>query len=421
MARKRKKKQLGPVIVIVLIIITIAILSLLLNLIGFGSSRTVLENGNMETTLVVVKNIISVEGIKYIISNSVSNFKLFEPLVLFIISLFGISLCEKSGFLNALFAPFKRVKLNILIFLTVLVGIISTIIGDYSYIFLLPLVGVAYKSMNKNPVLGIMTIFLGITIGYGTGIIFNYNEHVLSQLTMASAKADIDATFYYGLFSNLYIKIIATFIMTFVLTILIDKYLIGKVNKRYVQTEEEQELIIDSKAKGVSILSGIIYIMIVLYLILPIKLPLAGILLDTDAERYIDKLFGTNSPFGNGLVLILTGLLIICGHIYGRRTGNIKTSHEFSLGLSKNFENLGIMFVFMFFVSLLYSVIEWTNIGVVVASSLVELMGNIQFSGLLLIITFFIVVILMSVLIPNTTSKWEIASPLLYLYLCNLI
>ena len=45
MARKSKKKQLGPVIVIVLIIITIAILSLLLNLIGFGSSRTVLENG----------------------------------------------------------------------------------------------------------------------------------------------------------------------------------------------------------------------------------------------------------------------------------------------------------------------------------------------------------------------------------------
>jgi aminobenzoyl-glutamate transport protein len=40
-------------------------------------------------------------------------------------------------------------------------------------------------------------------------------------------------------------------------------------------------------------------------------------------------------------------------------------------------------------------------------------MGNLQFSGLLLIITFFIVVILMSILLPGTMDKWQIASPVI--------
>ena len=209
----------GPVLVIIIMILFIAVLSFILNLIGFGSSKTIISNGSLETTLVVVKNVISVEGIKYIMGSAVSNFRLFEPLVLFIISILGISICEKSGFLNALFSPLKRVKINIIVFCTILLGIVSTIIGDYSYVFLLPLVGSMYKFLGKNPILGIMTVFLGITLGYGTGVMFSYSDYALSLSTIDAAKADIDATFSFGLFSNIYIMIFSTILITFLLTI----------------------------------------------------------------------------------------------------------------------------------------------------------------------------------------------------------
>lgn len=413
MAKKKKDKLYGPVLVIMYMILGVGVLSFLLSLIGFESTRTIISNGTMETTLVTVKNLLSVDGLKYIVGNTVKNFRMFEPLVLLVISLLGISISEKSGFLNALFSPLKRVKLNIIIFLTVLCGVVSTVIGDYSYIFLLPLTGALYKYLGKNPILGIMTVFLGITLGYGAGVIFNYTDYSLSLLTIEAAKADIDATFSYGLYSNIYMMIVSTFVLTFVLTILIDKYLTVKLAKRYIATEEEQELVVDKKAKKVSVLAGFIYLLLIIYMILPIKLPFAGILLDSEATRYIDKLFGSSSPFGNGLVLIITLQLIICGYLYGKKSGNIKTSHEFSLGLSMNFENLGFMFVLMFFISLLMGIIDWTNLGVVFASKLIELVGSLQISGIILIIIFFITVILMSILLPATSKKWEIASPVI--------
>ena len=149
MAKKKKDKMYGPVLVIMYMILGVGMLSFLLSLIGFESTRTIISNGTMETTLVTVKNLLSVDGLKYMVGNTVKNFRMFEPLVLLIISLLGISICEKSGFLNALFSPLKRVKLNIIIFLTVLFGVISTVIGDYSYIFLLPLVGVIYQIIGK--------------------------------------------------------------------------------------------------------------------------------------------------------------------------------------------------------------------------------------------------------------------------------
>ena len=204
--------------------------------------------------------------------------------------------------------------------------------------------------------------------------------------------------------------LITTFILSFLSTIVIDKFLVPKVNKKY--TYEEEELIISTKAKRISLLVGLIYILLIVYMILPVKLPGAGILLDQNATRYLEQLFGTGSPFANGLVLIITLLLIICGYVYGKKSGNIEDSHDFSLGLSKNFENLGLMFVLMFFISELTAIIKWTNIGTVIGSKLIEFVGGLQLSGIILIVVFFIVILLMSILLPGTMEKWEIASPI---------
>lgn len=414
MAKRRKKEKLyGPVLVITCMMLFIAILSLILKIIGFDSYMTVINNGTMETTLVTVKNIISIEGLKYIVGQTVSNLRLFEPLVLLIISLIGIGICEKSGFLYALFSPLKRVKLNIIIFFTVFLGVISSIIGDYSFIFLIPLIGVMYKYLGKNPALGIITVFLGITLGYGTGIIFNYNDYSLALLTETAAKVDIDVNFGYTLLSNIYIMIVSTIIISFIMTISINRFLVPKLSTRYINTEEEQELIVDKKAKRTSLFIGLILIIIFIYSIIHCKLPLSGVLLDKDASRYMEQLFGENSPFGNGISLLLTLLFIVCSYTYGKKSGNIKTSHDFSLGLSKNFENLGFMFVLMFFISEVSAIIEWTNIGKVFGSKLIEIVGSLQFSGLPLIIIFFIFIILMSILLPGTIDKWKIASPVI--------
>ncbi len=409
MAKKKKNNVKGPVSTILFLTVLVSVISLILSLIGFQGNKTYIGNGNLETSLVVVKNIISAEGIKYIVGNVVTNFINFKPLAIMIISLIGIGIIEKSGLLNAIFHKFKKVKFEIIIFLTLFLGIVSSIIGEYSYLFLVPFIALMYKYLNRNPILGILTVFVGITLGYGTNLMFNYEDYQLGLLTEQAATLDVDPNYKYNLLSNIYIMIFLTFLLSFIGTISIKKFLFPKFSKKQIIEEEEQE--ISKKGLLFSRLSTLVCILLVVYMVADIKLPGAGLLLNKSADNYIAKLFSDNSPFREGIVFIITFILMISGFVYGKISGNIKNSHEYSVGLSKNFENLGYVFVLLFFASIMLSILEWTNIGVVVSANLVDFISSIALSGIPLILIFIFVVIIMSFLIPDTYTKWQLLAP----------
>ena len=386
MKKNKKKNVRGAVSTLLILTIIISVASLILSLIGFQGNKTYIGNGSLETSLVVVKNVISLDGIKYIVGNVVTNFINFKPLAILVIALVGIGILEKSGLLNAMFFKLKNVKFEIVIFFTLFLGIISSFIGEYSYMFLIPFIALMYKYLDRNPILGVLTVFIGITLGYGAGLIFNYDDYQLGMLTQKAATLDVDANYEFHLFSNIYIMIFLTFLLTFIGTLVIKRFLFTKFPKK--QINEEEELKVSKKGFIVSTIIAIVCILLVIYMILDINLPGAGLLLDNKSASYMEKLYGPNSPFREGIVVIVTFIMMICGYVYGKISGNIKNSHEYSLGLSKSFEKLGFVFVLMFFTSVMISILDWTNIGVVISSNLVDFLSSVSLSGLPLIIIF---------------------------------
>ena len=239
MARKKVKNVRGPVSTILTLTIIIAIASFLLSLVNFQGNKTYIGNDSLETSVVVVKNILSLDGLKYILGNIVTNFINFKPLSIMIISLIGIGILEKSGLLNAMFFKLKNVKFEVVIFFTLFLGIISSFIGEYSYMFLMPFIALMYKYLNRNPILGILTVFIGITMGYGTGLIFNHDDYQLGLLTQQAANLNVDPNYKYNLTSNLYIMIFLTFLLTFMATLAIKRFLFIKFPKKQINEEEE--------------------------------------------------------------------------------------------------------------------------------------------------------------------------------------
>ena len=117
----------------------------------FKTSGYITEGGTFETTLVIVNNIFSGEGLKHILDSTLTNFQVMEPLVLIILSLIATSILEASGLLKHLFTPLKKIKPIFITMIVVFVGIISTLIGDYSYALLLPIAGILYKYIGRCP------------------------------------------------------------------------------------------------------------------------------------------------------------------------------------------------------------------------------------------------------------------------------
>lgn len=401
---KKKKKNFfqGALSTILIMCVVVMFLSFIFSLFGFEGYETYISNNNLESSLVTVNNIFSVNGFKYIFTNSITNFKLFEPLVLLIISLIGVSIADTSGMLDSVFLPLRKIKGSFLSFLVILLGVCVTFFGNYSYVMLFPLIALLYKKIGKSPILGILTVFLGITLGYGTGIMFNYDSYVLGSLTQASAIVEVDKDYTFSLVSTEFIMVISTFVISIVLSHLIEKRISVYFKKHEVVISENKF------SYPVFVLFGIL-ILILVYMIIP-GLPFSGLLLDSGSVRYIDKLFGSNSPFSNSFICIFSLILAVCGLFYGYLNG-VKSSDVYTKGINKTFDGLGYLFVLMFCASQLQGLIEWTNIGTVLGTRMIDFMSNLQLSGAFLIIIFFIIVVIMSILIPSTSAKWILASP----------
>ena len=207
MKNKKKIKVLGPVVEIIILILLVSILSLVFHL--FKMSGFITEGGSFETSLVVINNIFSSKGIKHVLDSTLTNFQTLEPLVLVILSLIATSILEASGLLKQVFLPLKKIKPRYVTMIVMFVGIISTIIGDYSYALLLPISGILYKYIGRNPSLGILTMFIAITIGYGTGVIYNYQAYQLGDITEVAASS-IVTKYNYELLSNIFVLIVST-------------------------------------------------------------------------------------------------------------------------------------------------------------------------------------------------------------------
>ena len=400
---KSKKKLIGPIVEVMFFIIVVSVLSFVFSMFGANGYKT--EAGTFETLLVIVNNIFSKEGIKQILRTSISNFQTLEPLVTIILSLIAVSIMEASGLLKQLFTPLSKLKIKNITLMVMLVGIVSTIIGDYSYALLLPLSGILYKYIGKNSSLGVLTMFIAITIGYGTGIIYNYQMYQLGDITELSTSG-ILSEYNYELLSNIYFLIISTIVIAVIGSLVINKF-----SKQFQRNEEKDNLNLSKKASKITFVAFIIMLAIFLYCIIP-GMPHSGLLLDKTEPTYIGKLFGAESLLNKSLMFLIILMLSICGYIYGKVSRNIKNADDFSRALTYSFEDTGYVFALMFFASILYGILDWSNLATVLATNIIDFVGASKLSGLVLIITVFLSIVLISILIPSSITKWTLIAPI---------
>ena len=404
MKRKNRKFNPGPITVMLIITVVIMVLSFLLNKIGIRGKMT--DPNTFETTTITVNNIFTKEGIRYVAGTALKNFREVEPLVAIIVSLITISILEVSGLLSHIFGIFKNLKSYFITFIVLFVSIISSLVGDYSYAILLPLVIPMYKTLNRDPKSGVMTVFIGVTMGYGTGLIYNYQDVQLGSLTQTTARNVLDNYIFTG-HSMLFIMIASTFILSIVGTIMTEKYFTKKLRRK---NEEEM----NHSRKGL-ISAGIVFLVMMaltIWSIIP-GLPFSGWMLSSSNGAYIERLVSSNAPFKDGIMLIILCIALACSYIYGKTSRNIKDSREFNKAISKTFQNTGFIFAGLFFASLMISVLEWTNVSTVLSLNLIELVGSTQMSGVFIIFLAFLVSILITILNPNSVYNWTLASPVL--------
>lgn len=414
-SKLKEKMTLHPIMTLILLIGTTIVISGILSLLGVQSIQYKINPNSLEysTELLKIDNLLSFSGLKYIFSSTVANFVAFTPLSSLIIVLIGIGVMEKSGFLKtALSLLTKKMKKNTVTFMIVFASVIASFMGDLSYVIMIPISALIFKYGKRNPLIGIIASFAGLTCGSGLSFYITSIDSSLISTTILGAKM-LDSGFRFATTSFIFIMFVAIFIISIVITMITEKYLINKLDKYEVPEDDIEELKTTRKEmRGLvfSAIAGIAYIIFFLYQITP-GLPWSGNLLDNSQTFYIDKLFSYNSFFSNGFVFVVTMFFVILGFFYGLGAKTIKNNQDFVDTLGHSLDGIGKTLVLIFFASTFISIFRYTNIGEIIVASLANLITSLNFTGIPLIILLFLVSAISTLVVPSSISKWTILAP----------
>lgn len=427
---KLKKFNFHPITIFLILSLVIIILSGVLSKLEMQATYNTVNRTtkDLESTIVSVENMLSFDGMKFIISNATTNFISFTPLASLLVALIGLCIAEATGFIEVFSKKYiRKLPQTQLTFMILFIATISSLINEVGYAILIPLIAMVYETNGKNPLTGIVTAFCGVAFGYGVSIFVGSMEVSLMDYTK-NAAALIDKTMHISLTSNLIFIIVASIILSIVGTIIIEKIISPKLGKykvpsgiskteelRIIDLEEEQQHKIEREKKErrglrFALVVGILVVLIFIYMVIP-SLPNSGMLLDMKEKTYLNQVFGANSYFQDGFSYMMSLLFLFMGLFYGIGAKTISNDKDLFDKAGEYMKKAGSIIILIFVVSQFIAIFKRTNIGTIIVAWFANLIEYLNFSGIPLIIFTLLVISIANLFITTPGAKWAIFAP----------
>jgi aminobenzoyl-glutamate transport protein len=360
-----------------------------------------------------VKGLLTGEGVRYLFTSFVSNFRNFSAMAIMLVVMIGVALAEAAGLIAALIRKLVGVSPgSTLTFIIVLLGIISSIASDAGYLVLIPLGGAAFKSVGRNPLAGVAAAFAGVAAGFGVNFLITPLDGVLTEITNDAAGAnaihhiDLAANLYFGIGSTIFVA----FVLTFISAKLVEHRL-GTWNPADhgegwdMDTEDAAEVSPEAEAKGLRwALLGTVVVLAAITLLTaipgaPLRNPETG------------KIIG-DSPFMDSLILIIMIVFYVAGYLYGRGAGTIKGHLDVIETITKSWAGLASLLLLFLLIAQFIAYFNFSNIAEVVAVKLGDVLEDMNIGAVWLLIGLIILTIIVDFIIPQAIAKWALLAPI---------
>ncbi len=388
-----------PFFLFVYLTIAIMLLSAILSMLGISA----INPGSGEE--VVVKNLLTREGVEWMLVNALKNFTGFAPLGLVLSMQMGIGLAEQAGLLSAFMrktmygAPLWAISLAVMF-----VGINGNIASDASIVIIPTLAASIYLSLGKNPLVGLMAGYAAACAGFSANLIIAGTDALLAGITQEAVKI-IDPNIQVNPSINWYFMVASTFIFTFVGAWVTEKIIAPRLGeyKGKIKVTENQDLTpIENLALKNTGKAALVFLAILAVAVLPKN----AILRNAETGGLIP------SPFLNGIIPILMLFFITIGAAYGKTVGTIKTAGDIPKLMAEAVKTMSGYIVLVFIIGQFVAYFNWTNIGVIIAVKGAEFLQTVGFTGLPLIIGMILLSTIVNIFIGSGSAKWSILAPI---------
>lgn len=412
---KKLKRSSHPVMFFIYLSLLVIIVSGIANALNFQVTYDKLTTiaGEVESTTISVNSLISVDGIKFLMTSAYNNLIDFVPFGALLIAAISFGIASKSGFLKTLCNKItNKVPRTLIIFIYSLLCILASIDNNVGYVLLLPLGAVLFMSMNRNPIGGLALGFASIASGHGAGLFITSLDYNLTSYTEASAKLlDVDYTVLQS--GNIIFTVIASLLIAGLCTFITEKIVSKKLGRNTIEEDDEYVLEEAKEKKGLlaTLIVTIICLIPIIIMILPVGNGIFGLLLDKSQDVYSKMLFSSDSLLMTNLVGIVSFIFAVQGFVFGITTGTIKRIRDMVNFSTDYLKSIGGIFVLIFFAAQLNALLTESNIGIVVTGSLANLISASDFAFIPLVLLILIFTMIANILLPGSVAKWAILAP----------
>lgn len=389
----------SPVMLFLDLFVIIAVISWIAGMCG-------LELVNPATgKMVTVRNFFSQEGLTWILTNFVKNFVGFASLGLVLTMTVGINLCEQVGLVDALLRKSTGgVNGAILPYVIALIGTCGNLASDTCSVLVPPLGALAFMGAGRSPIVGMFCGWLSANLGFSANLFIAGTDSLLAGITNISIKVLLgpDATFEVDSACNWYFMFCSTILITLIVGWCTNHLIEKRVGPYKGETMlDTTKPLTDLERKGLR-KAGIALLVYAAAIV-------AGIYAGPLANPQTGGVIG--SLFLKGLIPLILFMFLICGIVYGKTVGVIKSERDLSKIFTKAMASMASFVAFCFTAGQFTALFGWTNLGVLLAIAGADFLKAVNFTGIPMFVALVILVIFINLFMTSGSAKWTFLGP----------
>lgn len=405
-------KMVQPMTLFGILCIIVLALSLIGSLCGWSATGEMYNKATkvVEETTVSVYNLLSRDGITYMLNNFVSNVISYSPLGVMLVMFLGIGLADGSGLIAvAIRKVVKHTPRKILIPVLMLISVCGNLASSSCTLVLVPLAGVIYLNYGKHPIAGMMGVLAAITAGYSANLIIADTDAVLAAITQEAARI-INPEYVVTPMANYYFMFVGAFILAITAWLVTEKVIepmLGEYDPAEASEDISEFKLVDitekeSKAFRVSMLTllGLIVLLVVLCI------PQNSIFRNPDNGSLL-----SGSLLMSALIPLLTILFFVPSVVYGRMTGIFKGERDIVFQIYKSFGSLASVFAVAITAGQFMKWFAKSNLGTLLAFGGANLLGRLNLNYVVLLVIFILFCAFINIFMNSASAKWYIFAP----------
>lgn len=352
---------------------------------------------------VVVKNLLSAEGIQWILPNIIKNFSGFTPLGSILALVLGAGLAEKVGLLQALMLKMaSRVSAKYASYMVLFIAFFSHISSDAALVIMPPLGALMFLAVGRHPIAGLMAAIAGVGSGFTANLLVVTTDVLLSGISTEAAKA-VNNTISVSVLDNWFFMATSVIVLTITGAIVTDKFVEPRLPKYQGTDQDKMEALTPIQNKGLlaSGIAAIVFIGVMLLLILPSN----GILRNPETGSIVP------SPFMSGIVPIIIIFFFVVAVTYGVVTKQIRNQGDIPLLLIDPMKGMAGFIVMVFPLSQFVAFFNWSNMGKFIALGLTDLLEKTNMTGMPAFLGLMFLSALLCMFIASGSAIWSILAP----------